>query len=221
MILHSIPEPESALAQLNGVTNVAWIALEYGLSKTREYFEQEGTEIDPWLAANITRYHARIYLEAHQLDADYERVELLNCGLRVVAVREHSRFDVWIRKADDGELPVPKSDNMLAFYYQPLLAGLFPEIAATVTPISQTISLMVLWETPPSYSHITSLSLVCPAQGGDTKADIQEHWSIPVPHPVTTTQGSHSTGDGEEPADDLNIDHDSAAAAGGDEENQE
>ena len=179
--------------RLNGVLDAVWIALEHGLLKTREYFDQEGTEIDPWLAANITRYHARIYLEAHQLNADYERIDLLNCGLRVLAVREQYRFDLWIRKADDGELPVPKSDSMQAFYYQPLLPGVFTANAPSVMPVSETIGLVALWETPPSYSHITSSSLVCPSQGGDSKADIQEHWNIPVPHPITTTHTAEPT----------------------------
>jgi hypothetical protein len=221
MILHSIPEPETTREYLNGVLDAVWIALEYGLLKTREYFDQEGTEIDPWLAANITRYHARIYLEAHQLDTDYERIDLLNCGLRVVAVREHYRFDLWIRKADDGELPVPKSDSMQAFYYQPLLPGVFAANGATVIPVSQTIGLVALWETPPSYSHITSLSLVCPSQGGDSKADIQEHWSIPVPHPVTTTHTAEPTTSDEEPADDLDIDTDADAASGSGDDDDE
>ena len=221
MILHSIPEPETTRDQLESVTHAFWIALEHGLSKTREYFDEQGTEIDPWLAANITRYHARIYLEAHQLDADYERIELLNCGLRIVAVREECCFDVWLRKSDDGELPVPKSGNMQAFYYQPLLAGLFPDIPIAGIPVNETVSLVALWETPASYSHITSLSLVCPAQGGESKADIQAHWTIPVPHPVTTAQNLEPSTNEEEPADDLDIDQDSSAAADSDGEGDE
>jgi hypothetical protein len=104
---------------------------------------------------------------------------------------------------------------MQAFYYQPLLPGVFSDDAPNAVPANETVGLVVLWDTPPSYTHITSLSLVCPAQGGESKADIVEHWNIPVPHPVTTTHMAEPTTGDEEPADDLDIDTDADAAADG------
>jgi len=214
MILHSVPDPELTRDGLHTATTAIWAALEYGLSKTREYFDDEGTEIDPWLAANITRYHARLYLDAHQLDGDYQRIDLLNCGLRLMALRGDYYFDVWIRKSDDGELPVPKSESMIAFYYQPLLPEVFQDEPAAA-PAANTISLVVLWETPASYTHLTSLALVCPAQGGESKADVQEHWTIPIPHPTSTAQAITPPPGAEEPADDLDIEDDADEASGG------
>lgn len=209
MILHSVPSPEETRDRLASLLATVWAALESGLLKAREYFEVEGTEIDPWLAASITRYHARIFLEAHQHDGDYERIDLLNCGLRVVAVRDNTRFDVWIRKSDDGSMPVPQSDNMMEFCHQPVLHGFYPDPDLDTM---QALALLALWEAPKNYTHITALSLSLPAQGGQSRADVSEHWNIPVPHPALGAVGSaDDAGDasdgapGEEQADDLDI----------------
>lgn len=202
MILHALPDPELTRDSLMDVTTVLWTALEHGLTKTREYFDQEGTQIDPWLAANITRYHARLYLEAQQAGGNYQRVDLLNCGLRLEVVRDGQAFDLWVRKSDDGDLPVPQSDSMKSFYHQPVMLGFYPDGTQVATP---TIALVVLWDAPRAYTHITQFQLVCPAQGGETKADVQEHWGIPVPHPVTTFIPEVTEPATEEPATDLPI----------------
>lgn len=213
MILHTLPDPDETREQLQSVTDVIWAALEHGLVKTREYFEQEGTEIDPWLAANITRYHARIHLEDHQADASYGRVELLNCGLRVVTLRDGRYYDVWIKKSDDGDLPVPQSYSMLAFYHQPVMIGFYLEQSEAVA-VTDSLSLMLLWETPKSYTHIASLMLVLPAQGGESKSDVQAHWSIAVPHPMTTAVAAEPISAEEEEAEDLPISENPSEATG-------
>jgi len=58
MILRSLPGSDQTRVLLLDVLTVIWVALEVGILKAREYFAQEGTLIDPYLAANITRYHA-------------------------------------------------------------------------------------------------------------------------------------------------------------------
>lgn len=216
MILQAVPNPEDTRDLLQGVTNIMWTALEVGLIKAREYFDQEGTEIDPWLAANITRYHAKIHLEAHELDGAFDRTDLLNCGLRVFAVRNGQAFDIWIRKSDDGEMPVPQSQTMKNFFHQPVMHGFYPEVQGVPGVVSAAvppICLLLLWETPKNYSHITSVTLTCPAAGGESKADLEAHWEIPLAHPVTTFVAAEPLGS-EEPAADLDIEQEADEATG-------
>src|SRR5205814_954532 len=78
------------------------------------------------------------------------------------------------------QLPTPQSDAMQEFYYQPVLDGI--ELAHP-----ESINLVVLWETPRNYSHITGLNAACPQVGGENREDVHAHWYTSIPHPVTTT----------------------------------
>ena len=201
MFLTSTPDPDEILIDLKDVTDAVWEALEAGAQHAREYFDSRGLDVDPFLAAHLTRFEARRLLEQHQHEAEYERRELSNSGLRLVAVRHGRRYDIRIRRSDDGRLPATQSDAMDDFYYQPVLDGID-------TAHIETINLVALWVTPENYAQVTSLSLACPAAGGDTKSDVQAHWYKPVPHPATTSTLEMEFGEdvaAEEPISDLPI----------------
>src|SRR5438552_1402633 len=155
MILTSLPEPEQVLIDLRDVTDAIWEGLEAGVQHAREYFDSRGLEPDSFLAAHLTRFVARGLLEQNQHEAEFERRELSNSGLRILAVRNGRSYDLRIRKSDDGLLPTPQSDAMQSFYYQPILAGI--ELTQP-----EAINLVILWESPKNYSHITALNIACP-----------------------------------------------------------
>jgi len=123
--------------------------------------------------------------------------------MKVTAVRGEYRFDVWVRKSDDGEMPVPRSESARLFYEQLFLEG-FPQEDGPV-PAIQQIDVLALWDTPRNYTHISGIDLACPERGGDVRADVRAHWQIPVPHPMTTHHVDQEQQGGEEPADDLDI----------------
>lgn len=201
MILTNLLDPDEALALLSDVTDCVWDALESGLAKAREYFDAEGTDFDPFLAAHLARYHAKLHLESNQQHAEYERVDLSNSGLRILVNRGDWRIDLRIRKSDDGRLPVPQSDSMRLFYHQPVMLGFYPDQPAAY----QTICLVALWEAPKSYTHVTAINLSCPSESGNYRGEVKEHWNVSVPYPVTSI-ASDGGDPGEEPAADLDID---------------
>jgi hypothetical protein len=182
MILTSTPDPDQVRSELRDVTDVVWMALEVGISRAREYFDELGVENDPHLAAHITRYHAKLFLEEHQQHAEYERRELSNSGLSLLVQRAERCYDLRVRKSDDGELPVPQSAAMQSFYYQPVLIGFEGDV-----PPVETIKLLILWEAPKTYTHIAGVTLACPSVGGSYRGEVEAHWRINVPHPATTT----------------------------------
>ncbi len=180
MILTSTPDPEQVLADLQDVTAAIWDALEAGVQHAREYFDSRGLDVDPFVAADLTRFEAKRLLEQQQHEAEFERRELSNNGLRVLATRNGRLYDLRIRRADGGLLPTVQSDAMAAFYYQPVLEGI--ELAH-----AESINLVILWETPSNYSQITAMNMACPRAGGEYREDVHAHWYTPIPHPVTTT----------------------------------
>jgi hypothetical protein len=182
MILTSTPDPEQVLADLRDVTDAIWESLEAGILHAREYFDSRGQEPDAFLAAHLTRYEAKRRLEQQQHEAEFERRELSNSGLRVCAFRNGRVYDLRIRRSDDGNMPAPQSDAMEDFYYQPVLEGI--DFLRSI----QAMNLVILWETPRNYSHITSLAVACPRAAGQGRAEVEAHFHVPIPHPATTTQ---------------------------------
>lgn len=215
-MLTTTPDPQHTVATLRDVTDVVWEALEYGISKTREFFEAEGGEVDAHFAAHQTRFHAVRFLEEHQQHAEYEREELANSGLRLRVDRAEFSYDIRIRKSDDGELPAPQSHAMREFYYQPVLEGFWD------APPVENVRLVVLWEAPRSYSHVAAMTIACPAIA-DGKRSVRAHWHVPVPHPSTTASVLTVAGSQmleEEPITDLPVEALPAQQTGTDSEQE-
>src|SRR5690349_2340888 len=103
-----VPEPETVLSDLSGLLGILRSALEYGAGRARDYL---GISPDPWLAAHITRFHAKTYLQS----AGIATAELAFSGLFV----SDGRYPVRILKADHEDLPTPgPSEPKQDFYAQ-------------------------------------------------------------------------------------------------------
>jgi hypothetical protein len=177
----TIPHRQTVLAQIGPIVPVFRVALTLGLAGARQYFDDEHEDSpDSALAPNIVRWHARRYLDnaghaVHDLPEDYDRQPLGNIGLMLVWGRFHFR----LRKARDGELPVPASDTQRQFYDQLCLE--FDQ------QDPGEIHLMVLWETDREYTQLTSLTVVLPQQGGTSRITTRAYWSASILEDVETT----------------------------------
>jgi len=179
----TIPHRATVLAEIAPIVPVMHTALKVGLDGVRQYFEQQHENIpDPNLAPDLVRWHARRYLDnaahaVHHLPEDYERQPLGNIGL-MLAWR---RFRFRMRKARDGELPVPASDTQREFYDQ--LCFEFEQ------EDPNELNLMILWDTDKEYKHLTSLMVVLPRVGGADRDTTQAYWSAPILDAVSAGAG--------------------------------
>ena len=64
MLFTTIPEPKIVLSEMADLIPYLYAALENGTMKAREYFEQEKVAIDRYLAPEIVRYHAKVFLDS-------------------------------------------------------------------------------------------------------------------------------------------------------------
>ena len=167
----NIPTPDDILAEAAPILPVIQAALRHGIKKARAYFEGEQTEPDPVLAPNVIRWQAKRYFDhaghaVHDLEEDYERPAAGNNGLRL----SFKRLRFIIRKAAEGELPVPSSETQKKFYSYNLIFqfGNLPE--------DKEIHVVVLWDTDASYAELTSLDLVLPRTGGQTREQTKACW---------------------------------------------
>jgi hypothetical protein len=175
-----IPESAEIIAETESMLMIVRDAVRYGIKKARAYFDGEEVEAaDPWLAPNLVRWNAKRMLDGgghatENLEADYTRNPASNNGLRL----SFKRFLIVVRKSDDGALPVPASDTQRTIYSSNL------ELFESTAPPDDddTITLVVLWDADPNYTALTSLTLVLPRVGGDSRETTESYWEVPILH---------------------------------------
>ena len=194
MILQQPQDPQDVADDLASFLALCWKALEYGADSAVRFFVAEKRNVDDQgLAAHLTRYAAKRYLENHNTHADFEQEDLPFSGLLVYVVTASRRYVIRIRRSADGTLPMPATYALEAFYRQPrqrYLPGMEPPKEGP-EGIPQT-HLMVIWRTPRDYSRVTSLVIACPKYV--TKDEVKTHWEFEVPHPAITRPDSDSDG---------------------------
>ena len=194
----SIPTPPEIIAEAAPILEVIRAALRYGVKKARAYFEEEQTEPDPVLAPNVIRWQAKRYFDhaghaVHDLEEDYSRPAAGNNGLRL----SFKRLRFIIRKAAEGELPVPSSETQKKFYSYNLVFQ-FKDL-----PEDKEVHVIVLWDTDSAYSELTSLDLVLPRRGGETREQTKAYWYAPILDLAET--GDHGDLDIERRDDDKDL----------------
>ncbi len=192
------PDSEEILKELGPVLPPIYGALEAGTQEAREYFESRETPIDPYLASDLARWRAKQYLDTvgHGISAvEYEREELANNGL---CVTYKNKYLVRIRKSANGLLPVPGRSKAMQYFYKQLSFGFFQGAEQDHQP--GLLNLIILWDATNNYT-LKDLVLSCPKDGEDTRASVEAHWYIPIPHPALSVDGQQSA----DVPDDLDI----------------
>ena len=188
----NIPQPEEVMPELSSVLKVIHTAIEHGTMRASEFFDEKDVEIDRFLAPCLVRYFAKKYLESegHEVSAetesDFNLQPLPNNGLCL----QHGRYRMRILKSDNGDPPVPGHSISRQGFYQQL-----PLLLATSEGIEvqeEILNLIVLWEIARPYT-LSSLCLVCPKNGKDTKASVEIHWQVPIQHPALTINADANT----------------------------
>lgn len=194
------PSPEEVLKDLAALIPAVYGAIEDGTQGAREYFEDLGAPVDPYLGSAIVRWRGKRYLDGTATvgsDVEYEREELSNNGL-ALHFRDGRSYAIRIRKADHGMLPVPgPSRTLRAFYRQEQLSF---DYGINGHQPDDPLNLIFLWEVTDTY-RLKGFRLVCPRDGELTRESVRWHWDVEVPHPALTVDGATSV----EQPDDLDI----------------
>lgn len=184
----NIPQPDEVVPELKSVLRAIHSSLEHGTMRAREFFENEdeGQFVDRYLAPCLVRYWAKNYLQSagHEVSseedtADYNMQRLPNNGLCL----QYGRYRLRILKSDNGEPPVPGQSLSRQQFYQQLSLLLVSSDGVEIQ--DDVLNLLVLWEISSPY-QLSSLCLVCPRNGKDTRASVEIHWQVPIEHPAFT-----------------------------------
>lgn len=200
MITPEIPRPQEVLADLAPILPAIHGALEDGVQHAREFFEERGVPVDPFLAPSLVRWRAKLYLEGtgrKVIDTEYNREDLSNNGL-CLHFKNARRYTIRIRKSLDGTLPVPGPSRPMQLFYQQLaFAFVDPTDSGEDTG---PLAVVLLWNVTSHY-RLQPLQLACPKAGDLTRESVEAHWYIGVRHPALAVEGTPSGSQ----VDDLNI----------------
>ncbi len=169
----AIPDPDAVIESMAGIIPVTYGALEFGTAKAHAFFEAERREIEPFLFADITRYHARNHLiEQGRLRVEFFYEEKMNNGLEIAYNGSRWR----LRKAFRGGVPLPGSFAMEGFHAQTL--GLIDE-----SP-TEGLNCFVLWDViRPSYILAPDLYVAAPKRNFKRFPNAAEcHWLVKLPN---------------------------------------
>lgn len=157
-----------------------WEALLVGTDVARDHFDRTGLELDLWLAAHITRSHARRVLEQLLLSPDIEiddsaptMTDLPNSGIRIRV----ANLEIWLLKAFHGGIPAPGP----SFRRQQAWQSSMFELPAIVD-VRATTRLFMIWDVDDQYD-LVSLTLVRPKAGNAAPTSGEALWQIELPRP--------------------------------------
>ncbi len=168
----SIPEPRVVFEEIGPLVPHLYAALENGTMKAREYFELEKQVINRYLAPEIVRYHAKMYLDAVSKGL-FSTEPLARNGLWIKGFGD---VEIRVFKSFDGELPIPGSKARQE-YYEQLTLPIFPK---------EPLKLAVLWNVGHPYD-LQLLKLACPRTSDPEKMLVEAHWYAPIPYPTRKT----------------------------------
>ncbi len=180
--MFNIPSFESVLQKLSELWPITYSALDFGIFKTQEFFDNQEREqdkvIDRYLAPNLVRYHAIQVLNGlgHEVreDNDINLENVANNGIHI----KYGSYNLRILKSNLMEIPVPgHSKTRQVFYHQGQIN--FPPDKNNNKDLME-INLLLLWSVEYPYS-LSNLSLACPKAGGSTRESVLHHWHEKIP----------------------------------------
>lgn len=176
-------DPAVLVPKIERDLDLLYLKLDEALGIALPYFDGAEGGIDSSLLPNLVRYHLRMLLQAHGVQAtevdDFDDFEatpdlkrLANNGLELLLLDGQIRLR--IRMHDKGRLPVPgPSRTLQAFYHQPL----WHEDGAP-----EEIRLVATWGY--KVTGLACMTLHCPRTGATTRHSVSEHWNVPVMDPI-------------------------------------
>jgi hypothetical protein len=182
MFSPNIPGPEETLAQLGPLIPPLYRSIEASVQEARNFFDDRGEDIDPFLFPCLVRYHAKLLLEKTGQAADYELDDLANNGLYL----RFAGYQIRILKSDNGRLPVPGPSRPKQEFYNQQLEFDFMNSGSDQSH-QNLLNLVVLWEVS-GLRNLEKLVLVCPKAGSTTRDSVEQHWEIQIPHPAQSQE---------------------------------
>lgn len=187
------------LEKLKPMIPLTYEALEVGTQAARDYFEERGKDIEPYLASDIVRYEAKLFLIANGVGPIVEEsFEIEDIPLNGLFAK-YENLNIRILKAQDFKLPTTGHSKSRNDFYQQKI----PFTEAEWSDISsEHANLIILWRTDSSYHIGESFELICPKNGGNRKVMLEYHWKMTL-NPVDMLPGI--TEDISEPLQDLDF----------------
>lgn len=171
----NIPEADVVVKDLSHLWPHITAAMEHGTNKAREFHEREAKDgkINPFLAPDLVRYHAKEHLEGVAEKVGFTLSFLSNNGLCISC----GRYRLRILKADEGGTPpAPGSSAAKQQFYRQLSIKFTTEEGAEV--LEDVVNILVLWEVTYPY-NLMQLYVACPKNGDEKKAEV--YWEEPLP----------------------------------------
>lgn len=179
--LRIIPSADAVFNDLKPLLAASYDAFEQGTFEARDYFQRIKKDIDPYVFAHLSRYHAREVLTAKGYSAsgienlpELMLKPLSNSGIYLAYL--HYRVRVMKFKR---EVPHPgRSQSRQRLYEQDWeqLRLDFPDIDDP----RDCLGLLLLWRVDESYG-LKSFSLACPQGAGTARDSVRLYWNKPIP----------------------------------------
>ncbi len=181
-----IPAPDVVLEDTAPAMRLAHEAIEVGILAAKEYFGKLDQEIDPYLAADLVRYHAALHIDRKSSRIKgLHRQPLANNGLFV----HFGSYRIRIRKSDEGEIPDPGPSRTMQAFYQQRLEH-WDEVMGEDEPVP--VNLLLVWDATRNYVFL-SMTLVCPKNGSENRGSAEKYWELTVPHPASMPRSAQPT----------------------------
>lgn len=200
----TVPAPDVALKEISPATRLIYEAVEVGILEAKEYFGRLDEDVDPYLAADLVRFHAVRHIERKKSKVKgLHRESLPNNGLYV----HFGIYRIRVRKSDEGDMPDPGPSRTMQAFYQQRLEN-WAEAAGEDELVP--VNLLIVWDATRNYV-LLGMNLVCPKYGSESRGSAQKHWEVEVPHPASTPrsaqpkQGSVPAAPAEDEMDDLGL----------------
>jgi hypothetical protein len=183
MSLLTASPPDKVVEDLKLIIPVLYEGMEAGATAARDYFGGLDAEIEPFLFATLTRYHANRRLNQLSPAVPFARAELSNNGIFLVYNMYHLR----ILKMDDGQVPSAGHSQSKHSFYSQIWQPPLPYAELDEPAPHDHLNLVVLWDVS-KRGNLKDLVLVCPKRSGIGRCGVSIHWSIAIGHPATTPQ---------------------------------
>jgi hypothetical protein len=179
-IMINVPTFQTVLTEMKDLVPSVYEALDFGIFKSRNFFEEQKKVIDRYLAPDLVRYYACELLKkrfGENISETYEPslYPVPNIGILI----ECGIYKIRLLKGD--ELPVPINSVSRQMFYQQKEPTFSFYDDLEVKQDSQFLNLIVLWDVDYEYKLLRKLSLACPKSGGDTKESVDVFWMETIP----------------------------------------
>lgn len=205
-------DPDDIVTELIEPLSNTFSGLIHGSLQAREHFEKYEMDINRPLAADITRFHARQFLQVNaQPQPEYLLHNVGNNGIRIRA----GVATIKVVKGRDNDPPCPNHTfKDKRFYSQPvpyqpvLIEDIFKPFEshewAAFANASDKLNLILCWEADAAH-RITQLSLMCPRKIWAYRQSAEVFWRRSVPSPHFASNAIPDLNKAYEDIDDLEV----------------